>query len=278
VGAGIWIDAEADIEDNGLRLIPPIVGGAVAPLGVFLVDRLAFKRGMPEGLPSAVATGMLVGAGEGLGVASYQWVTADEADEWGFRGLARAEILGATVGGAAGVGLYYAIKPAPESNILIASGAFWGTAVGSFFGGGASNGDWGQANDGTSLGGLIGFNVGLAGAVGSSIFWTPSWNQLGWMWGGMALGTAITLPVYFVYLGSDDDPRRGMIVQGVGAIIGLGAGIFIGEPRRQGGGGPYAERDENPNADIEDSFVRLHGASLMPVNQGAGLQLTGELW
>ena len=49
-GTGIWIDVEAGVEDPGLRLIPPLLFGAAAPLSVFFVDRFAFRNGMPEGL------------------------------------------------------------------------------------------------------------------------------------------------------------------------------------------------------------------------------------
>ncbi len=272
VGTGIWIDTEADIDDPGLMLITPAILGAAAPLGVFLVDRFAFRHGMPEGLPSAVAAGMIVGAGEGLAIAGHQWVSADEEDEWGFRGLARAEVIGSTLGGAAGVGLYYLARPAPETNILISSSTFWGASIGTLFGGGASNGDWGQANDGVSLGGVIGFNVAVAGAVGSSFFWTPSWNQVGWMWGGWAIGTVASLPVYIFYAGSDEhDPRRGLIFQGVAGTIGLGLGAVLANPRRKTG---YAAADD----EVDDTPVRLLGGGLMPVKDGMGLQASGTLW
>ncbi|MBW2453238.1 MAG: hypothetical protein JRI68_01955 [Deltaproteobacteria bacterium] len=272
VGTGIWIDAEAEIDDPGLMLITPAILGATAPLGVFLVDRFAFRHGMPEGLPSAIAAGMMVGAGEGLAIAGHQWVTADADDEWGFRGLARAEVIGSTLGGAAGVGLYYLARPVPETNILIASSTFWGASIGTMFGGGASNGDWGQANDGVSLGGIIGFNVAVAGAVGSSFFWTPSWDQVGWMWGGWAIGSVASLPVYAFYAASDEhDPRRGLIFQGVAGTIGLGLGAVFAEPRRNKG---YAEVED----EVDDRPVRILGGGLMPVNNGMGLQMSGTLW
>ena len=272
VGAGIWIDAEAELDDPGLMLIPPLVLGAAAPLGAFFVDRYAFSRGMPEGLPSAISAGLIAGAGEGLGIASYQWVTADEADAWGFRGLARAELIGATLGGVGGGALYYLAKPAPETNILIASSTFWGAGIGTFFGGGASNGDWGQANDSTSLGGLIGFNVALAGAVGSSFFWTPSWHQVGWMWGGFAIGAAASTPIYIFYAASEEhDPRRGLIFQGVAGTVGLALGAIFADKRRKPS---YAENEKS----VDDRWIQIHGGGPMAVNGGMGMQLMGALW
>jgi hypothetical protein len=293
-GVGIWIDAEAFPEgevDPGLALIAPIVLGAAAPATVWAIDTYAFRRGMPEGMPSAIAAGLLIGAGEGLGIAGFQWVTADcprdhydidagevvppeddFCDEWGFRGLARAEVVGATVGGAAGVGAYYLLKPYPETNVMWTSSIFWGTTIGAFFGGGASNGPWGQANDGVALGGLIGFNVGLAAAVGASIFWTPSWNQLGWMWGGFAIGSAAGALVYPFYL-LGGDPRRGLIVQAITGIVGLGLGAAFATPRRSPK--KYADSEEY---DWEETPIRIYGAGIMPVNSGVGVQVEGGLW
>lgn len=273
VGTGIWIDAEAGVTDPGLTLIAPAVLGAVAPVGVFIVDQFAFRRGMPEGMPSAMAAGAVIGAGEGLGIAGLQWATSDAQDEWGFRGLARAEVIGSTVGGGAGVALYYLLKPVPETNLLLASSSAWGTVIGSFFGGGATTAfsDWGSTNDGVALGGFIGFNVAVAGATAASIFYTPSWDQIGWMWGGMAIGSAASSVVYAFYAASDHDPRRGLIFQGVAATIGLGLGAVLAQPRRRTGyGANKVERDE--------SLVQFHGASLMPVEGGMGVMAQGALW
>jgi hypothetical protein len=267
VGTGIWFDALAGIDDPGLQFIAPGVLGVAAPVGVFFLD----SPPMPRGMPSAIATGMIVGAGEGLGVASYQFVTARSENEWPFLGLASSEVIGSTVGGAAGYAFYYFFRPSPKTNIFIASGAFWGSVIGSEFGGGASNGDWDEANDTISLGGLIGFNVAVAGAVGLSTVWTPSWNQIGWMWGGMAIGTAVSLPVYIFYAGSDYDPRRGLIFQGVAGLLGVGAGALIGSPDRKGAV-VWNEEEERP------AFARVLGGSLVPYKGGLGAQVYGELW
>ena len=278
IGTGIWIDAEAEIGDPGLMLIPPLVLGAAAPVGVFLIDRFAYRKGMPEGLPSAVATGLVVGAGEGLGISSLQWVTAEEEDEWGFKGLARAEVIGATLGGGAGYGLYYLLRPKPEQNILISSSIGWGTLIGSAFGGGASNGSWGAyTNDGLALGGLIGFNVALAGAVATTFFYTPSWDQIGWGWGGLGLGMVASLPVYIFYAGSEKyDPRRGMIFQGVAGTVGLGLGLVLAPPPKKTSG--YHANADDAEKDEETPWVKLSGGSFMPVYKGIGAQLTGMLW
>ena len=276
IGTGIWIDAEAGIDDPGLMLILPVVIGAAAPVGVFMIDRFAYRKGMPDGLPSAVATGLMVGAGEGLGIASLQWVVSDEEDEWGFKGLARAEVIGSTLGGAAGYGLYYLTRPQPETNILISSSVVFGTLIGSAFGGGASNGDWGTyTNDGMALGGLIGYNVALAGAVTTSLFYTPSWHQIGWMWGGMGLGMAASLPVYIFYAGSEDhDPRRGLIFQGVAGTIGLALGAILAPPKKDHSG-YYAEAEDKDEA---PPWIKVMGGGFLPIYKGIGGQLSGMLW
>ena len=91
------------------------------------------------------------------------------------------------------------------------------------------------------------------------------------MWGGLALGTVLSLPVYIFYAGSDYDPRRGLIFQGVAGTLGLGAGALIGKPDKKGA---IAE-DEEPE---HPRFARVMGGGLMPVNQGVGAQVYGTLW
>jgi hypothetical protein len=269
VGTGIWLDALFEIEDPGLRFILPGVFGVAAPVAVFLADRPA----MPEGLPSAIAAGMIIGAGEGLGIASTQWVVADEENEWGFKGLATSEFIGSTVGGAGGAVFYYFLKPHPKNNVFITSSIFWGALIGSEFGGGASGSFalWGETNDSVATGGLIGFNVALVGAAGLSAFWTPSWDQIGWMWGGLAIGSVVTAPVYIFYAGSDYDPRRGLIFQGVAGALGIGAGALIGRPDKRGA---IAEKEELEHP----KFARVLGGNFMPVEQGIGASVYGELW
>ena len=277
VGTGIWIDAEAGIGDPGLMLILPGVLGAAAPVSVFLVDRFAFRNGMPEGLPSAIATGLVAGAAEGLGIASYQWVATEEENAWGFKGLARSEVIGSTTGGLAGVALYYLLEPVPETNMYNSSSLVWGAMIGSLFGGGASNRTWGvYTNDGLSMGGLIGFNVGLAGSVATSIFWTPSWDQIGWMWGGMGIGMVASLLVYIPYAASPNyDARRGMIFQGVAGTAGLILGAIFAEPRAEGAG--LVGANEGDKRD-KTEWIKLYGASLVPMDHGVGASVSGALW
>lgn len=283
LGTGVWIDSEAKLCepkcDPGLVVIAPLLLGTVAPVGVFLADRFAYAHGMPAGLPSSIATGMWIGAGQGLGIATYQYVHAKEGEEWGFRGLARASFIGSTVGGLAGAGLHYAIQPAPQSNMLLLSSVFWGTSIGAMFGGGASptRADWSRTNDDVWLGGEIGYNVALAGAVTASIWWTPTWSQLGWMWGGFGLGSVASLPVYLLYAAADDaDPRRGLVVQGVTSTIGLGLGAIFSRQR-----GPATAETERDGGILQASArrpVSFGGASLMPVERGLGVQAFGALW
>lgn len=315
VGMGIWIDTEAHISDPGVNLIFPAILGVAAPLGVFMFDR--YTRGMPEGLPSAIATGMLVGGGEAMGIVGFHEaqlsyrregtvkvgvnsVPTIEGEQpsqaWGFRGLARAEVVGGLVGAGLGAGYYYLAKPSPKKNMLFASSIAWGAAIGSAFGVGASNCSFSPkspdlpssgfastecyqsarngepgAQSKMALGGLIGFNVALAGAAGLSAAWTPSWNQLGWMWAGFGAGAIVSLPVYIFYAGGDHDPRRGLIFQGVAASLGLIGGAFIGRPDRAGA----VVRDDDEEH-RHPRFARLLGGGLMSVPGGGGLQAYGD--
>lgn len=314
IGTGIWIDAEAGTTNPGIALIAPTLLGAAAPVAVFFADRPAMRAG----LPSAIAAGLLIGAGEGLGIAGYQAVTSTDArcefsasggvtnaatcapsSSWGFKGLARAEFIGSTIGGLGGFAYGYFLRPSPKNNVLIASSAVWGTIIGSEFGWGASKltetyqlptgspfgnqvfsrkTTWSETNDSAALGGLIGFNAFVVGAAGLSLAWRPSWHQLQWMWGGFAIGQAASLLVYPFYAASDSDPRTGLIYQGVLGTIGLVAGAFIGRPDTPGSLA-REERQEHEEQDRQrhGRFARIIGGGLMPVPGGAGASVTG-IW
>ena len=312
IGTGIWIDAEAGTHDPGISLIAPVILGAAAPAAVFFADRPAMR----EGLPSAIAMGLLVGAGEGLGIAGYQAVTSTdpkcgftgnlapkaiwactEGTSWGFKGLARAEFIGSTIGGLGGFAYGYFLRPSPKNNVLIGSAAIWGTVIGSEFGWGGSKlketyqlpaaaggltlsrkTTWAETNDYAALGGLIGFNALVVGAAGLSIAWKPSWQQLEWMWGGFAIGEAASLLVYPFYAAGDSDPRRGLIFQGVAGTIGMVAGAFIGRPDTPGSIAREQKREhEEEDRQKHGRFARIVGGGLMPVPSGMGASVMG-IW
>ena len=226
IGLGVWIDAEAGIADPGVRFIPPSVLGLAAPVGVYFLD----QPSMPRGLPAATAAGMAIGAGEGLGIASYQYVTAKASDAWGFRGLSRSVVIGSTAGAVGGYAIGYYEEPSPKLSAFVSSGVLWGTVVGSMFGYGASAAGvgYGRSNDSASLGGLIGFNVGLAATAGLSTLFVPSWHELGWMWIGGGIGAAVSLPVFLFYAGDNTPPaKRGLVFMGTATTLGiLAGGIF----------------------------------------------------
>ena len=314
IGTGIWIDAEAGTKDPGISLIAPVILGAAAPAAVFFADRPAMR----EGLPSAIALGLLLGAGEGLGIAGYQAVTSTDAHcafpatgsppvlsctpstSWGFKGLARAEFIGSTLGGLGGFAYGYFLRPSPKNNVLIGSAAVWGTIIGSEFGWGGSKlkeditlplpgsggqtinatrkTTWSETNDTTALGGLIGFNVLAAGAAGLSLAWRPSWEQLEWMWGGFAIGEAASLLVYPFYATGDSDPRRGLLFQGVAGTIGLVAGAFIGRPDTPGSLAREQKREhEEQDRQRHGRFAKVVGGGLTPVPGGAAASVMG-IW
>ena len=271
VGTGIWLDAELGIDDPGMRFLPPVILGLAAPVGVFFLDRPR----MPSGVPAAIAVGMAIGAGEGVGIASYQFVTAKQGEGWGFRGFSRAVFIGSTAGTALGAVAAFTMEPSPKTSILLASGVGWGTVVGSAFGYGMTraHSDFGEANDGAALGGLIGYNAGLVATAALSTVWVPSYKSLEWMWLGFGAGAVISLPVYLFYMGGDHDPRRGLIFQGTAATLGLAAGaIFTMDSRDSAKGASGTLASARP------PLFQVTGGGLMPVPQGMGFTLSGLLF
>jgi hypothetical protein len=271
VGTGIWLDAELGIDDPGMRFLPPVILGLAAPVGVFILDRPR----MPRGVPAAIATGMAIGAGEGIGIASYQYVTAKAGDGWGFRGFSRSVFIGSTVGTALGAAAAFTMEPSPKTSLLLGSGVAWGMVIGSAFGYGSTRArsEFGEANDSASLGGLIGYNVGLAGAAALSMAWVPSYTSLAWMWMGFGAGAVISAPVYLFYAGGDHDPRRGLIFQGTAATLGLVAGaIFTMDSRDVAAAAPQKFGAFRP------PFFQVTGGGLMPVLAGMGFTVSGLLF
>ncbi|MDF3067577.1 MAG: uncharacterized protein K0R38_3178 [Polyangiaceae bacterium] len=264
-GMGIWISTEVGFDDPALFLIPPALLGVAAPIGVYFFDRPKLKRGVP----AAVAAGALIGAGEGLGIWGYQVVNAKEADEWGFRGLARAEALGSTLGAAGGFALGYFQSPSPKSSLLLSSSVVWGTAVGAMFGYGATHSPqpYGVSNDGAALGGLVGFNVGLAAAAGLSTVYVPTYQSLAAMWLGGGIGFAASLPVYLLYAGDGGPPaKRGLIFSGVATTLGIGAGALF-----------TLGSTDSADADSKPTFAQVHGFAPLALPNGAGIQVLGSL-
>jgi len=272
VGTGIWIDAELQIDDPGLKFLAPAILGVGAPVGVFMLNRPR----MPRGMPAAIAAGMAVGAGEGAGIASYQFVHAGAQDAWGFRGFARSVFIGSTGGAVLGYVSAVAMEPSPKTSLLLGSSVAWGTLIGSMFGygGSAAGSDFGDANDSASLGGLIGYNVGLVGAAAISMVWVPTYESLQWMWIGFGAGAAVSLPVFLLYAGGDHDARRGLIFMGTAATLGLAAGaVFTMDSREFGqssGSGLFGADRHAP--------VQITGAGIMPVPGGVGFQVSGLLF
>ena len=265
VGMGIWFGAEAKIKDPGLFLIAPAILGVAAPVGVYFLD----SPSLPRGMPAAIASGMVIGAGEGIGLASYQFVSTNKEDAWGFRGLSRATAIGATLGGVGGFALGYLQQPSPKSSLLTTSGVLWGAAVGSMYGYGASGKGLGysRANDSASLGGLIGFNVGLAAAAGLSTVYIPSYRALEYMWAGAGIGAAVSLPVYLAYAGKDSPPaKRGLVFSGTATLLGIVAGALLA-----------GTSSDSADSESTSHFAHLDYFMPMPTANGAMLSLGGRL-
>jgi hypothetical protein len=272
MGLGIWASTEMGLKDPGIFLIAPIALGVAAPIGAFALDSPKMKRGQPM----AITAGLLLGAGEGLGIWGIQRVTANSSSAWGFRGLARSAALGSTIGGVAGYFAGEFLEPPPTTSTLAVSGAMWGTAIGSMFGYGASNGAWGQANDRTAIGGLVGYNVGMLAAGGLGSVLVPSANQVAWMWGGAGIGAAVSLPVFLLYAGEGGPPaRRGFIFMGTATTLGLIAGGVFSSGKVSAVG----QRESEPTVARRGigRFGTVHALIPMIAPEQVGLSVFGSL-
>jgi hypothetical protein len=264
VGLGVWLDAELGLDDPGLLLIPPTLFGVAAPVAAYAWNHPR----LPRGVPGALSAGLLIGAGEGLGIASLQMTTAD--DPWGFHGLSRAMVIGSTVGGIGGYLVGELQRPSPNISAFVSSGVVWGTLVGSAIGLGASAEGVGfsEANDTMSLGGLIGFNAGLLATMGLSTAFVPSLQQLSWMWLGAGVGAVASLPVYLFYLGEDRPPaKRGLLFSATATTLGIIVGGVFGPSMGELGLGSEGSR-----------WASIDYVTPVPVDGGLAFRLGGTLF
>jgi hypothetical protein len=196
-------------------------------------------------------------------------------------------MIGSTLGGATGIAYGILARPTPKKNMLITSATAWGAIIGVEVGGGATASgtpwdppalpkDQNTARAGVSTGGMVGFNLGLAAAATATVWWQPSWNQLAWMWGGFGVGQAVSALVFPVYAATNSDARHGLVFMGIASSVGTVAGAFLGHPDRPAN--LARERRENEEWLKHPHLARIRGAGLMPVQGGAGANLTGELW
>lgn len=264
VGLGIWLDAELELDDPALLLIPPTVLGVAAPLTAYILDRPS----LPRGLPGAIAAGIVIGAGEGVGVAALQMVTSD--DPWGFTGVSRAVALGSTLGGIGGYAMGVLQEPSPNISAFATSGVVWGSLIGSAIGLGASEAGAGlsRSDDWMGRGGLIGFNAGLTVTMALSTVFVPTLDQLSWMWLGGGIGALASLPVYLFYVVDDGAPaKRGLLFTATATTLGIVAGGAFGPQVGALGLGT-----------VTSEFARVDYVTPFWVRRGLGLQVGGTLF
>jgi hypothetical protein len=271
VGLGVEVSSEIGIKDPGLFLIAPAILGVAAPVGAYALD----KPKMHRGLPTAISAGLLLGAGEGVGIAGTQMVTARTSDAWKFRGLSRAMTLGATVGGVGGWLAGTWLEPPPNTVFFTMSGAVWGTAIGSMFGYGASPGNyqWGRANDWSAVGGLVGYNVGALGAAATGLMTTVTDRQLLWTWAGAGIGAAASLPIFLFYAGDGGPPaRRGFVFMGTATTVGIVAGGIFSST-----GSATARRSTAPSVASDKPMFELAGLFPFWNSSQGGLVAVGTI-
>jgi hypothetical protein len=213
-GTGVWLDSLTHVNDPGLWVIAPIALGVAAPIGAYYWDRYdEFNRGVP----SSIATGLLLGGIEGVAIGGLQWQRTGNGgpDTWAFSTQTSVTFLTATAGGVGGYLFGEWLRPDPRSLGLIASGAGFGTAFGVLLGTGI------DSANGAAAWGFAGYNAGILATGILATQWVPSWQTLKYMWLGDVLGTLATTPVYLFYIGSSADPRHGLIANALGGVAGL---------------------------------------------------------
>jgi hypothetical protein len=264
LGMGVWIDSELGLNDPAFLLIPPTLLGVALPVTAYAFNHPT----MPRGLPGAIASGLVIGAGEGLGIAGLQMVTSDQP--WGFHGLSRAVAIGSTAGGVAGIAVGELQRPSPNISVFAASGVFWGAAIGSAIGLGVSPAGVGfeSSNDWLARGGLIGFNAGLAITMGLSTAFVPTLAQLKWMWIGGAVGGVASLPVYLFYVGDGPPAKRGLVFSATATTVGIVVGGVFG-PMLGGGVGL---------SDEPSRWASIDYLTPVPLAGGFGFNLGGTLF
>ncbi|HEY8089157.1 MAG TPA: hypothetical protein VIF09_14965 [Polyangiaceae bacterium] len=222
-GTGVWLDSLVHEKDPGLWVITPLVLTAAAPIGTYAWD---YYSEFHRGVPSSIATGLLLGGVEGVAIGGLQWQATGRGgpNTWGFATDTSVTFVAATAGGVGGYffGEYY--RPNPRTLAFVTSGAGFGTAFGVLFGSGVASSDW---KNGAAPWGFFGYNAGIAAAAVASAWYTPSWSALKAMWIGDLLGTLATTPVYLFYLGSSADPRHGLIANAIGGVAGLGIATVL---------------------------------------------------
>jgi hypothetical protein len=218
VGTGIWLDALGHLSDPGLAIIAPLILGAAAPVGVYVWDQ---QREFDRGVPSSIATGLLLGGVEGVAVSGLQWQLTGNGGPhtWDFRTWTSITFATSTLGGIGGFVFGEWIQPDPRSLALIASASGWGAMTGVLFGSGvvSGNSDW---TDGAAVWGFAGYNLGILAAGVASTVYVPSYETIKYMWAGETLGILATMPIYIFYV-NGGEIRHGLIANAVGGLAGL---------------------------------------------------------
>jgi hypothetical protein len=229
-GTGIWLDSLANVGTNdvGVAIIAPLVFAAAVPVGAYVWDA---NDEFGRGVPSSIATGLLLGGVEGMAVSGLQWqlsggaYPAKNSGQWNFPVWSTLTFLGATGGGIGGFAFGEWAHPDPRTLAFISSGAGWGSIAGAMLGGGFAS-DTPYVTNGMAIGGFLSYNAGIAatGILAASGY-TPSWASLEWMWLGEAIGSVATTPIYLFYLGKP--AQHGMIATGLGGLAGVAiAGVL----------------------------------------------------
>jgi hypothetical protein len=249
----------------------PILFGAAGPVGAYVWDSQAGP--LHRGVPASTSAGLVLGGLEGMAIAGTQWQYTHEDDKaWSFQTQTTVTWIMTTGGGLGGWAFGEWFNPDPRSLTFIGSTAGFGTISGGLIGIAAQgrHDDW---KDGSSIAGLIGYNVGIAAGGALSLVHTPSFNAQKYIWLGYALG-ALAGCLVFPFYAFQDDPvlKRGLIGPAFGSLAGAGiAGALTWDMPDDDGTRPTSKAYEPPFSVSFGALPPLTPPSLQTTASGRSL-------
>src|SRR6185369_14931296 len=220
LGTSAWVALMTQPKNLGGAILPFAVLTTAAVGGVSLADSY---RPFRKGVPQSIASGAYLGFGEGIWLVGIQHAGAarrDDGSAWDGKPVASALWGGATLG-ALGGGLVGALRqPTPGRVSFTLSTSLWG-GLATSFAAAAFSADESRRTELAFKAGMVGYNVGLAGALIFAPSIAPSVARVRFVDLGGIGGGLIGAGLYTLAAGGGES-RASLGAASAGTILGLG--------------------------------------------------------